>query len=84
MAVHVRETDMPESVYELKVPNDWTPIDVICQIIKMKLDGLAKNCEEIEEIVGQYKNAYVLNVCGCDEVLHGDKCEIASYQVRKR
>jgi len=79
--VHVKETGQAATVYGLSVPPEWTPMAVICEIIKAKLDSFKKSSEEVEEIVSQYKSAYMLNVCGCDEIFHGDKCRISSYQV---
>lgn len=77
--VHVSETDAPETLYQLNVPTSFSPTDIISEIIKAKL--VAKSAEEVAEIVSQYKDMYMLNVCGCDEVFHGNKCKIISYKV---
>lgn len=82
--IHVTETDQPEKIYELNVPISFTPIDIICEIIKMKMDGLNKSISEVDEILDQYKNAYVLNICGCDEVLYGNKHKISTYKYIKK
>ncbi len=78
--VHVKETGNVETVYSLSIPLEWTPVEIICAIIKAKL-GSSKSSEEVEEIVRQYKDAYMLNVCGCDEIFHGDKCRISTFKV---
>ncbi len=79
--VHIMETNEPETVYKLNIPVSFTPTDIICEIIKTKL--VSKSIEEVNEIVSQYKDMYMLNVCGCDEVFHGNKCKIISYKVSR-
>lgn len=81
MDVRVTEAGQPETTYHLQVPLSWTPVSIICRIIEIKVGTFSKSHEEIEAIVREYKDAYMLNVCGCDEVFHGDKCKIGSYKV---
>ena len=79
--IHVMETDKPEAVFSLKTPFYYTPTDIVCDIIKSKLSSLNKSKEQIDDIVNKYKNAYVLNVCGCDEIFYGNAHPIGSYKV---
>lgn len=79
--VHVMETNQPGTVYHLNIPMIWTPSDINSQIIKIKMGEMNKSNEEIDEIVNRYKDAYMLNVCGCDEIFHGSKCHISQYKV---
>ena len=79
--IHVIETNQPAMVYHLNIPFSFTPVDMVAQIIKIKLNGLNQSTDEIDEIVNRYKDAYMLNVCGCDEIFHGSKSKIISYKV---
>ena len=82
--VHVMETNQPGTVYHLNLPMSWTPLDINCQIIKIKMGEMNKRSDEIDEIVSSYKDAYMLNVCGCDEIFHGNKCQISQYKVYEK
>lgn len=79
--VHVIETDQPEVTYHLAVSPNATPVDVVVDIIRAKLSSLKQSNEQINDIVNRYKHSYMLNVCGCDEILYGEKFKISSYKV---
>lgn len=84
MNIHVTETNQPETVYNLEAPFSWTPEAIIIEIIKTKLKTLGQNDEQIKEIVKKYKDAYLLNICGCDEIIYGSTHKINSYKVSKK
>ena len=43
-------------------------------------DTAAEESEETQLIVSQYRDAYVLGVCGCDEVLYGGRHKLLAYK----
>jgi len=57
--------------FSLNVPVTSTPTDVVGDVIKEKLLLSNHDKKQIEDIVTTYKNSYILNVCGCDEILNG-------------
>ncbi|CAF0737287.1 unnamed protein product [Brachionus calyciflorus] len=84
ICIFVNETGLEETSYSLSVPLCLTPSDLIAHIITLKMENLNHRKEQIEKIVESYKDSYVLNVCGCDEVLYGSENKICSYKyIRK-
>lgn len=81
MNIYVTETNQPEIVYNLEIPFSWTPEAIIIEIIKVKLQTMGQNDEQIKEIIKKYKDAYFLNICGCDEIIYGNTNKINSYKV---
>ncbi len=79
--IHVQETNMPKKMYSLIIEQNQTPSDIIVKIIHLKLSSTNNNEMQINEIIKRYKDAYLLSVCGCDEILFGNKCPIGSYKV---
>ena len=82
MDIFVTETNAPEIVYNLNIPLSTTPEAIIIEIIKKKLKTLGQTDEQIVEIVKKYKDAYLLNVCGCDEIIFGNFHKISTYKVK--
>lgn len=82
--VHVMETDQPEVTYHLNVELDSTPTDIVVDIIKAKLSALKQSDSQIIDIVNKYKDSYMLNVCGCDEIFYGEKNKISTYKVNNK
>lgn len=81
MDIFVIETNQPEAVYNINVPFSWTPEAIIIEIIKVKLKKLGQSEEQIKEIIKRYKDSYLLNICGCDEIIFGNVNKISSYKV---
>lgn len=81
MDIYVNETNAPEIVYNLNILLSATPEAIIIEIIKKKLKTLGQNDEQIVEIVKKYKDAYLLNICGCDEIFFGNVHKISTYKV---
>jgi phosphatidylinositol-4,5-bisphosphate 3-kinase len=79
--VHVSETNQPQITYQLDVSLSNTPNEVIGEVIKAKLSGMHQSHKQINQVVEKYKDKYLLNVCGCDEVLYGNEHKIGSYKV---
>jgi hypothetical protein len=82
--VHVLEVGQSEYLtYNLKnIPFELTPTDLVSIIIRNKLEhpgSMSK--QEVNEAVERFKHLYVLNVCGCDEIIYGSKHTIGSYKV---
>jgi phosphatidylinositol-4,5-bisphosphate 3-kinase catalytic subunit alpha/beta/delta len=70
--VHVMETGTEQmQTFSLNVSITSTPTDVVGDVIKEKLLLSNHDKKQIEDIVTTYKNSYILNVCGCDEILNG-------------
>jgi phosphatidylinositol-4,5-bisphosphate 3-kinase len=69
--VHVMETDQNRQTFKLNVPLAYTPTDVIIDVIKEKLLSSKHDKQQIEDIAKLYESSYILNVCGCDEILNG-------------
>ena len=80
--VHVSETDAPTRTYTLAVPLNQSPLNMVSDIIRQKLSGANRSQKQINDTVENYKDAYMLNVCGCDEVFYGAKSKVAAYKVR--
>lgn len=80
--VHISELNQPEITYHLNMPLSYTPTDIITYIIKTKMKNLDQSERQINSIVERYRDTYMLNVCGCDEVFYGNKYKIGSYKVR--
>lgn len=77
----VQETNRPLATYTLEVELNLTPVDIVVMLIKKKLGASNQSKEMIDDIIKRYKDTYLLNICGCDEVLYGNKCPIGSYKV---
>jgi len=80
--VHIMETDAPEIVYNLNVPLTHTPTDVTIEVIKKKLSSMGQTREQMNDVIEKYKDSYMLNVCGCDEIFYGNTYKLSSYKVR--
>lgn len=78
--VHVSETDAPTRTYTLAVPLNHSPLNMVSEIIRQKLSGANRSQKQINDTVENYKDAYMLNVCGCDEVFYGAKSKVAAYK----
>ena len=79
--VHIMETDTPAMVYNLNVPLSYTPADVTIEIIRKKLSSLGQTNEQMNDVIEKYKDSYMLNVCGCDEIFYGNTHKLSSYKV---
>jgi hypothetical protein len=79
--IFITEMDQPKTVYNLNVPLIYTPAQIIIDIIKEKMNKVHASSSQIEQVIEQYKNSYVLNVCGCEEIFHGNKYPIQLYKV---
>jgi hypothetical protein len=79
--IHVMETDQPEMTYNLNVPLSYTPTDLTVEIIRKKLSALGQTKEQMNGVIERYKDSYMLNVCGCDEVFYGNVHKLSSYKV---
>jgi hypothetical protein len=82
--VHIMETDTPEMVYNLSVPLSYTPTDVTIEIIKKKLSSMGQTKEQMNDVIEKYKDSYMLNVCGCDEIFYGNSYKLSSYKVSSK
>jgi hypothetical protein len=80
--VRVKENDkLFEQVYRAKVRLNDKPIDLISEIIKLKLQESKQSEEEIRNMILRYRNSYLLNVCGSDELIYGKNHCLGSYKV---
>jgi len=80
--VHVSEMNQPQITYQLNVSLNNTPNEVISEVIKSKLSGMHQSIKQIMQVVDKFKDKYLLNVCGCDEIFYGNEHKIGSYKVR--
>lgn len=70
----------------LDVYPDDRPTRIIKQYFRTRLgnliaDNASNNSNHIESILADYVDMYVLNVCGCNDVLFGDEHPIRAYKV---
>ncbi|RMZ95184.1 phosphatidylinositol 4-5-bisphosphate 3-kinase catalytic subunit alpha isoform [Brachionus plicatilis] len=81
MCILVTETDRHETKYHLNVPLNYSPSDLISLMIVKKMEKSEHSDELIQGIVEKYKDSYVLQICGCDEIIFGSEHKIGSYKV---
>lgn len=70
-----------ETSQTLEVSIDDKPTSIIKQYFKIKLRDLLQSDDLLEPILKDYLSIYVLNVCGCNDVLFSDEYPIRSYKV---
>ncbi len=71
------------TVYELEVcVDEQTPADITQEVIRRKMNALNMYTkEQIELVVERYKDVYMLNVCGCDEIFYGNRYKFSTFKV---
>lgn len=82
VSIIVNETDQDETKYTLSVPLSYTASDLISLMIIKKLEKSNHSNQLIQSVVEKYKDSYVLEICGCDEIIFGSEHKIGSYKVR--
>lgn len=63
------------------VSADDRPVDVIKEYFRLKLKDLINDNQSLNSILYDYVDMYVLNVCGCNDVIFGDEYPIKRYKV---
>lgn len=83
VSIMVNETDRDETKYTFTVPLSYTASDLISLMIVKKLEKSNHSNQLIQNVVEKYKDSYVLEVCGCEEIIFGCEHKIGSYKVRE-
>lgn len=80
--VRVKENDkLFEQVFRVKMLLNNKPIDLVSEIIKLKLHEMKQSEAEILNMILRYRDTYLLNVCGSDELIYGNNHHLGSYKV---
>lgn len=82
VCIIVKETDRIEIKFDFNVPLNYTPTDLISLMIVKKLENSNNSHEQIQNVVQKYRDSYVLEICGCDEIIFGSEHKIGSYKVK--
>lgn len=61
---------------------EQTPNEILREYFRVELASLVQSEGELRNIVDDYENSYLLNVCGCNDVLYRNEHSIGSYKVR--
>ncbi|CAF0796738.1 unnamed protein product [Brachionus calyciflorus] len=80
IAIH----DKNDQSYQiLNISVNQRPSEIIREYFRIKLESiLDKNL--IEELIKDYEKTYVLNVCGCNEILYGNQNKMGDFKYIKK
>lgn len=80
--ITVKIFDNDKNDFQIDVPMNFTPRRLLREYFTQKLQRTLQISEkELLNVLDEYEKNFVLNVCGSDEVVFGDKHMLSSYKV---
>ena len=80
ICVWVVSNDGGRQKYTVKVHHKCTPADIVAEAIRKRTKKMNMSEEDQEKSVRDYRDRYVLKVCGCDHFLL-DEASLYSFRV---
>lgn len=81
IVIHEMSEDGRDEIQAINIYPDDRPPRIIKQYFRTRLGKLFADDSHFESILTDYLDMYVLNVCGCNDVLFGDEYPIRAYKV---